>query len=90
MDIKCRIVEFIVRGIEGDIAERHGFDLSLAKMDDDVHQEMRKDLARIIGAAFDHARPTPRDIDEIVRAKNLRPDETHAVEQTVNALWGTP
>lgn len=35
-------------------------------------------------------RPTPRDIDEIVHTKNLRSDETHAVEQTVNALWGAP
>lgn len=35
-------------------------------------------------------RPTPHDIDEIVNAKNLRPDETHTVEQTVNALWGAP
>jgi hypothetical protein len=33
-------------------------------------------------------RPTPRDIDAIVSEKNLRPEETHAVERTVKALWG--
>jgi hypothetical protein len=35
-------------------------------------------------------RPTPRDIDEIAESMNLRDDETHAVEQTVRALWGKP
>ena len=33
-------------------------------------------------------RPTPREIDEIVKSQNLVPSETHAVERTVNALWG--
>lgn len=33
--------------------------------------------------------PTAQDIDEIVQRKHLRADETHAVEQTIRALWGT-
>jgi len=55
----------------------------LALLDDDEFDALER-----IKAFLD--RPTPHEIDEIVNAKNLRPDETHAVEQTVNALWGAP
>ena len=88
IDVKERIADFIVRGIEGDLSDRHGFDLILDSLDDDIRVELLDAWRRLVIAAFDNARPTPRDIDDIVKSQNLVPSETHAVERTVAALWG--
>lgn len=58
-------------------AARNGDSMTLTEYEMDVLERIRAFLAR----------PTSSTVFDIVKSKNLRPEETHAVEQTIIALW---